>query len=92
MANKWDSEAGKMTVDAKEQYSIMSGEKFLRNSSTLKNQPLQLSDLESEEGFNTKYQLLLSKNGLIVASNEQGLTSEVNGQAEGGQQQLIWGE
>lgn len=35
LANKWDSEAGKMIVDAKDQYAIMSGDKYLRYSSNI---------------------------------------------------------
>lgn len=34
IANKWDSKAGKMTVDSKDKYCIIAGEKFLRYSST----------------------------------------------------------
>jgi hypothetical protein len=35
LANKWNSEACKMTVDAKDQYAIMSGDKYLRYSSNI---------------------------------------------------------
>lgn len=34
LANKWDSQAGKMTVDAKDQYNIICGDKFLKYASS----------------------------------------------------------
>ena len=38
IANKWDSQAGKMTVDAKDKYSILLHDKFLRHSISSKEQ------------------------------------------------------
>lgn len=92
LANKWDSQEGKMTVDAKDQYSIMSGDKFLKHSSTGKEQSLLLTELESEDGHSSKFDFLLTPEGLVVGSAERALVALQHGQAEGGQHQLIWGE
>ena len=93
LANKWDSQAGKMTVDAKDQYTIMCGDKFLKYSSSDKEQSLQLSELASAEGgYDSKFDFLLTEEGLVVGSNDGALVALQHGQAEGGQHQLIWGE
>lgn len=76
LANKWDSKAGKMTVDAKDQYAIMCGDKFLRYSTgSSQPAPMQLSDLDSEVGFGAKFQLLLAPEGLVVGSTEGALVA-----------------
>lgn len=92
LANKWDSQAGKMTVEAKDEYAIMAGDKFLRYSSDDAQRQLQLSELESEAGYQAKFQLLLTQSGLLVGSAERTLVTRQHGLAEGGQQQLTWGE
>lgn len=92
VANKWDGQAGKMTVDAKDKYSILSGEKFLKYSCNNKEQSLQLSELESEDDLIHKFEFLLTEDGLVVGSAEKALVAIQHGQAEVGQHQLIWGE
>lgn len=77
LANRWDSEAGKMAVDAKHEYVIMCGDKFLRYSrDSSQPEPLQLSDLESEDGFGAKFKLLLAPGGLVVGSAERSLVAK----------------
>lgn len=81
-----------MTVDAKDQYNIICGDKFLKYASSGKEQQLQLTELQNEEGYSTKFDFLLTKDGLVVGSAERALVALMHGQAEGGQHQLIWGE
>lgn len=75
LANKWDSEAGKMTVEAKDYYEIMSGDKVLCQSAGSEIETVELNECNSIEGLNTKFKLLLAPDGLHVGSAEQRLAA-----------------
>lgn len=92
LSNKWDSEAGKMIVDVRDEYAIMSGDKFLGQSAAAGSGALELRDLQQEEGYNTKFKLLLAPDGLLIGSAEQKLAARQHGLVEAGQHQLIWDE
>lgn len=93
LANKWDSAADKMAVEGKDQYTITSGDKYLHYSSASQSLMLSDADLESSEGgLSSKFQLLLSEDGLVLGgAAERGLVAQQHGLADGGQYQLIYG-
>lgn len=53
---------------------------------------MQLTELQNEEGYSTKFDFLLTEEGLVVGTAERALVALMHGQAEGGQHQLIWGD